>query len=560
MDPGTVFPTWGNKKMISRTPWGAFLISAATLACCAAFAQTPVTVNGSFAASPPDGGFFRGIFNCTGIPTCTGTYAAQDKDLHCSNAENLSGSIQFTGLALDHPGAIQGTITVGGANYQDTQNADGTCTIKPGTAQDVIVTYTGTWNGSSGIASVSLLQDLNPFTLTFTFTANVPSANPVFPMTVTSNITPTTATVNAQVQFRPQDVGTNASLYVFALAPAAIVKDARAPLADPSMKGAKDLPVQCVLAQLSASGQLQSVSASNMQAYLSGVLSSQGASVGVLNGASTPNIAGATFFVGYGSTSQAMISGGVNRSAATIPAAQTCFPAPPQTGWWWNPNEPGRGFSMEMQGNNLFFASYLYDTTGRATWLAALGPTSLDGSFFSGNLISFKNGQTLTGGYHAADSGPGAGAVTLAFSDATHGTLIWPGGTMPIERFNIVANGLTLPPVANQPENGWWWNPAEGGRGFFLEWQGASAFVAGYMYDASGNPIWYVAFPTTPNILAMQSAWQQFGNGQSLTGAYKAPAVVNGNVGAMGVTFSGAANATLSLPDGRQVPLTRFHF
>jgi len=55
--------------------------------------------------------------------------------------------------------------------------------------------------------------------------------------------------------------------------------------------------------------------------------------------------------------------------------------------------------------------------------------------------------------------------VTLLFSDAIHGTLIWPGGTVPIQRFNILPNGLNLTEQANQPENGWWWNPNESGRG-----------------------------------------------------------------------------------------------
>ena len=48
-----------------------------------------------------------------------------------------------------------------------------------------------------------------------------------------------------------------------------------------------------------------------------------------------------------------------------------------------------------------------------------------------------------------------------------------------------VPGGLAGPPLAGQPENGWWWNPAESGRGFFIEWQngqgGPQADLAGYM-------------------------------------------------------------------------------
>ena len=82
--------------------------------------------------------------------------------------------------------------------------------------------------------------------------------------------------------------------------------------------------------------------------------------------------------------------------------------------------------------------------------------------------------------------------VTLTFNSATNGTLIWPGGTVPIQRLPFVQNGFGLAPLANQPENGWWWNEDESGRGFFMEWQGESLDVAGYMYDEQGNSVWYL--------------------------------------------------------------------
>ena len=84
------------------------------------------------------------------------------------------------------------------------------------------------------------------------------------------------------------------------------------------------------------------------------------------------------------------------------------------------------------------------------------------------------------------------GRITLAFAGDRLGTLTWPGGTVPIQRFNIVPNGLDLPPVAGQPENGWWWNEQEAGRGFFMEWQGGNLDIAGYMYDDAGNSVWYL--------------------------------------------------------------------
>jgi hypothetical protein len=318
--------------------------------------------------------------------------------------------------------------------------------------------------------------------------------------------------------------------------------------------------VQCVLAQLSASGQLQSVSAAALQAYVSGVLSSQGQAVQILNGVGSVQIGGATFYLGYGATGPAMLAGGTNRSVVNVPGAVACKPQAPQTGWWWNPAEGGRGFSLETRGSNMFFATYLYDVSGRATWYVATGPTSLDGSLFDGRLLAFAGGQALDGAYRAPGPAADSGPITLAFNDASHGTLVWPGGAVPIQRFDIVPGGLAADAQPNRPEAGWWWNAQEGGRGYFIEWQGGSAFVAGYMYEAGGAPVWYAAINATPDARAFSGSWLQFGNGQSLTGSYRAASVVNANVAPVTITFQGPDSGVLTLPGGRSAPITRFRF
>ncbi|NJD88884.1 MAG: hypothetical protein FIB05_12850, partial [Betaproteobacteria bacterium] len=210
---------------------------------------------------------------------------------------------------------------------------------------------------------------------------------PVFPMTVTTNITPTVSSATATVPYWTQGAATTGNVYTLAVAPATIVqpatakgameKDALPPLGYAKRAdGTKDTSVACVLAQLNGSGQLQAVSVSSLQAYVSGVLSSQGQAVQVLNGVATANIAGSTFYVGFGSSSTAMLSGGVNRSVVTVPGSLTCQPQAPQTGWWWNQAEDGRGYTIESTGSKIFFAAYLYDISGRSTWYIAAGPTS----------------------------------------------------------------------------------------------------------------------------------------------------------------------------------------
>lgn len=229
----------------------------------------------------------------------------------------------------------------------------------------------------------------------------------------------------------------------------------------------------------------------------------------------------------------------------------------PQTGWWWNPAESGRGFFIERQGSNLFMAGYLYAVDGRALWVTSGGPMTTS-SHYQGELLTFNGGQTLTGAYHPPASSSPLGTIDLQFADAAHGTLTWPGGALPIERFDFA--GLGGSPAANQPETGWWWNPAESGRGFSLEIQNNTLFIAGYMYDEAGNPLWYLSANTLASPTQYQGQWVQYSNGQTLSGPYQPPTVVNPNAGSLVLQFSDPRNGTLTLPDHRPIPITRFPF
>jgi alpha-tubulin suppressor-like RCC1 family protein len=383
-----------------------------------------------------------------------------------------------------------------------------------------------------------------------------------FPLVAEGSIGETDANVSAQFRVRAADDGKAGSTYVFALAPQGVVMPA-ADGAPPTIvgKAGKDTPTACVLAQLNASGQLQAVSSSSLQAAVTGVLSAQGQAVSVLNGVPIESIAGATFFVGYGSSSASMLSGGVNRSVASAPGAQQCRPQPPQKGWWWNPAQDGRGFSIEQRGNNLFFAAFLYDESGRSTWLVASGPTSLDGSLFTGDLLEARGGQTLGGPYPGFPTVRSVGPITLAFNTASEGTMVWPGGTVPLQRFTIVPNGLSLAPLSNIPESGWWWNEQEAGRGFFLEWQGPTLDIAGYMYDEAGNPVWYITVgDMAASGRSFSGNWWSYGNGMTLMGPWKPHMRTSDNVAPMTINFTGPDTAIMTLPNGRTTSLVRHRF
>jgi len=513
-------------------------------------AQAPQTQNirGRLAYDNPAAQHFTLDFDCEGRDPCVGRYLlALSGPVTCGYQTD---TITITGLSLGAPGPISGSALLRnvfrtGTTCADRVFSDGTAAVS------------GQWNGSSGTLSL----EFNGARFNGTFTGQSVQTR------VAASIGSSTSTVQADILFRPQDIGTAGSVYVLAVAPvtvvqAALLKDsgeALPPLGYAKTKEGKDTSVACVLAQINQAGQLQAVSASSLRAYVSGVLGAQGQAIQIVNNVATVQIGGTTFYVGYGASGQSMLSSGTNRGVVTIPGSLECRPQPPQTGWWYNPSEGGRGFSIEAKGNRLFMAAFHYEPDGRATWNFAGGNTSIDGSLFTADFISASGGQTLTGAYRL----PGlanAGTITFAFSDATHATMVWPGGTVAIERQSIVPGGLTTPAQAGLPEGGWWWNPAESGRGFFIEWQNGWVDIAGYMYDGAGRPTWYIAAYPTPNPMLIEGNWWTFGGGQSMGGAYRPATRTSDNVGALRVEFSGPATATMQLPDGRRIPIVRQAF
>lgn len=61
----------------------------------------------------------------------------------------------------------------------------------------------------------------------------------------------------------------------------------------------------------------------------------------------------------------------------------------PETGWFWNPDEPGSGLHVETQGDKAFFGLFTYDSSGNPIWVyatGALGHTASGGWTFSGDL------------------------------------------------------------------------------------------------------------------------------------------------------------------------------
>ncbi|WP_084090888.1 hypothetical protein [Andreprevotia lacus] len=237
--------------------------------------------------------------------------------------------------------------------------------------------------------------------------------------------------------------------------------------------------------------------------------------------------------------------------------------AVPQTGWYWNPAEGGRGYAIEVQGNQIFLVAFMYETNGVATWYASTLTQQANGQY-AGELMRYAGGQTLGGAYKAPSSNRIA-YVVAAFSSAGSGNLlITPvNGDQPvstaIQRFPIsTPNAFSTSAAGFQ--NGWYWNDAEGGRGYFVEVQGTQAFVAAFMYDSSGQPTWYVANATLNGGQQLSGPMLQYAGGQSLLSGYKTASQKPGNSGNISFSLNGGQGGSIVLPGGGVVASKRFSF
>jgi hypothetical protein len=125
---------------------------------------------------------------------------------------------------------------------------------------------------------------------------------------------------------------------------------------------------------------------------------------------------------------------------------------PGMTGSWYDPNQSGHGWMLEVLPNNRFFASwFVFAPTGGPTWIVAQGT-------YSGDTATLAAAQrTGPGGlfppnYNASMTQPvNWGNVTIRFTDCNHATVNYSSGvagygsgTMALTRLTQPA-GLTCP-------------------------------------------------------------------------------------------------------------------
>ena len=123
---------------------------------------------------------------------------------------------------------------------------------------------------------------------------------------------------------------------------------------------------------------------------------------------------------------------------------------------------------------------------------------------------------------------------------------------------------LSLQAQTTYPEDGWWWDVSAPGRGYFIERQENTIFIAAFIYTDDGTPEWLTsdgqytgADPETGSIGSYTGNVYRNSNGQCIGCDYQAPIENLSEQSPLTINFSDGQNGELSW-FGETIPITRF--
>lgn len=245
-------------------------------------------------------------------------------------------------------------------------------------------------------------------------------------------------------------------------------------------------------------------------------------------------------------------------TAKEAPAAAKAAAPFTGNGIWWNPSEPGTGLFFEAQGNVGVITFYAFEATGgRSVWYSASGSfVAVDDAYeFKGTLQRYSNGQSRYSATPRTPASAAAGDVRVVFRGDGASVSV-PGRDYAVVKFN--PSGQAAQALPSHPETGIYWNPAEPGRGYAIEFHNGVLTMGLFYYDDAGQPTWnLVATELKRNDLLADI--KGYRNGQSLSGAYRQP--VGGSDGIIRGLFFDPCAADIWLPTmGKPTPIQRFSF
>lgn len=122
--------------------------------------------------------------------------------------------------------------------------------------------------------------------------------------------------------------------------------------------------------------------------------------------------------------------------AAAFPAGAIL----PESGWYWNSSENGRGFNLEIQDNALFLAAFVYRPDGSAAWYTGGGTMSSDRTW-TAELYETVGGQCIGCGYRAP-SLLYMGNVSITFTNERSAVISMLGNSVTVVRMDWSNSGV----------------------------------------------------------------------------------------------------------------------
>jgi hypothetical protein len=240
--------------------------------------------------------------------------------------------------------------------------------------------------------------------------------------------------------------------------------------------------------------------------------------------------------------------------------------------WWGGPAEDGWGINLAHQGDVIYMTWYTYDATGRPSWLALVASRTAPGTY-AGPILEVRGSPYDVTPYNPAlKVSQTVGSGTLAFADASNGTLAFTAKsvsrTIAITRLPLGAQPTcvaTASPnfAAATNYQDIWWNPAEDGWGINFAHNGNTIYATWYTYDSDGSPLWLAALMSpgaTPGTWS-GAVWRV--TGAPFGATYDPARKVVSTVGSATLAFADGNSATWSYTVNNrsgQKAITRFPF
>ena len=125
------------------------------------------------------------------------------------------------------------------------------------------------------------------------------------------------------------------------------------------------------------------------------------------------------------------LSGYTMPGAVAQPAGGVAaLPFTPFTGMWWNPDESGTGYALQVQHGVMVVTMFSYTSAGDPVWYYAPGRLASTGTgvTMSSSLERYRGGQCASCTYMRPAMIASDGAFSITFTSPTSATMQLPGG------------------------------------------------------------------------------------------------------------------------------------